>query len=206
MKSFFSGRRCLASAGLSIVVLLGALVSVPLAHAASEYLDTWDSLYPASSTDNVAGCQTCHAASTQNLNPYGRDFCLQSGTTGERILAIENDDSDTDPTGSDNITEIDANAQPGWTTAAVPTYARGNCQPTGNTETAPFSGLLDPEAPEICDNGIDDNDNGLVDCEDPQCDGFVDGATSCGIGAVSYTHLTLPTNVQQCRSRWSPDH
>ena len=24
--------------------------------------------------------------------------------------------------------------------------------------------------------------------------------------AVSYTHLTLPTNVQQCRSRWSPDH
>ena len=23
---------------------------------------------------------------------------------------------------------------------------------------------------------------------------------------VSYTHLTLPTNVQQCRSRWSPDH
>ena len=22
---------------------------------------------------------------------------------------------------------------------------------------------------------------------------------------VSYTHLTLPTNVQQCRSRWSPD-
>ena len=25
-------------------------------------------------------------------------------------------------------------------------------------------------------------------------------------GAVSYTHLTLPTNVQQCRSRWSPYH
>uniref|UniRef100_UPI0018ED9569 hypothetical protein n=1 Tax=Aquitalea sp. ASV15 TaxID=2795104 RepID=UPI0018ED9569 len=25
-------------------------------------------------------------------------------------------------------------------------------------------------------------------------------------GPVSYTHLTLPTNEQQCRSRWSPDH
>ena len=25
-------------------------------------------------------------------------------------------------------------------------------------------------------------------------------------GPVSYTHLTLPTNVQQCRSRWSPYH
>ena len=23
--------------------------------------------------------------------------------------------------------------------------------------------------------------------------------------AVSYTHLTLPTNVSMCRSRWSPD-
>ena len=23
---------------------------------------------------------------------------------------------------------------------------------------------------------------------------------------VSYTHLTLPTNVQQCRYRWSPYH
>ena len=27
-----------------------------------------------------------------------------------------------------------------------------------------------------------------------------------GTRAVSYTHLTLPTNVQQCRSRWSPYH
>ena len=25
-------------------------------------------------------------------------------------------------------------------------------------------------------------------------------------GAVSYTHLTLPTMVYQCRSRWSPYH
>ena len=27
-----------------------------------------------------------------------------------------------------------------------------------------------------------------------------------GCDPVSYTHLTLPTNVQQCRSRWSPYH
>ena len=25
-------------------------------------------------------------------------------------------------------------------------------------------------------------------------------------GAVSYTHLTLPTTIGWCRSRWSPDH
>ena len=26
------------------------------------------------------------------------------------------------------------------------------------------------------------------------------------MGPVSYTHLTLPTNSQECRSRWSPSH
>ena len=26
------------------------------------------------------------------------------------------------------------------------------------------------------------------------------------IESVSYTHLTLPTNVSMCRSRWSPYH
>ena len=28
----------------------------------------------------------------------------------------------------------------------------------------------------------------------------------CVLGPVSYTHLTLPTNVSMCRSRWSPYH
>ena len=29
---------------------------------------------------------------------------------------------------------------------------------------------------------------------------------SVNLGAVSYTHLTLPTIVEWCRSRWSPYH
>ena len=33
--------------------------------------------------------------------------------------------------------------------------------------------------PEICDNNIDDNNDGLVDCADPQCDGFVGQPGSC---------------------------
>ena len=28
----------------------------------------------------------------------------------------------------------------------------------------------------------------------------------CGFGSVSYTHLTLPTKYNSCRSRWSPYH
>ena len=198
LRKTFPGRRVVAAA----LVGVGTLMVASATHAAFSYLGTWSSLYPASASDNVASCQICHAASTQNLNPYGRDFCLEGGSTAERIQAIEGQDSDGDPTGSDNLTEIDANAQPGWTTAAVATYARGNCQPTGNTETAPFAGLLDPApADEICDNGVDDNGNGLVDCEDPQCDGFVDGATTCGVGACAATGNLVcqtPDQVDTC--------
>jgi len=34
--------------------------------------------------------------------------------------------------------------------------------------------------PEVCDNGADDNGNGLIDCEDPQCDGVTFGACDTG--------------------------
>ena len=36
-------------------------------------------------------------------------------------------------------------------------------------------------------------------------DGTVFYGRACG-AAVSYTHLTLPTNTCSCRSRWSPYH
>lgn len=122
------------------------LLSAPFAHAASSYVGTWNGLYPNSTTADNADCQTCHAASTQNLNPYGEAICSSSaGNITDRILDAENADSDGDPTGSNNITEIDASTQPGWTTTAVATYARGNCLPTGNTENAPAGiGELDP--------------------------------------------------------------
>ena len=42
-------------------------------------------------------------------------------------------------------------------------------------------------------------------CEDGLC--FeARNAIEPGSDTVSYTHLTLPTNVQQCRSRWSRYH
>ena len=33
-----------------------------------------------------------------------------------------------------------------------------------------------------------------------------EGKIKCFSDTVSYTHLTLPTNVSMCRSRWSPYH
>lgn len=40
--------------------------------------------------------------------------------------------------------------------------------PTGKYLSLRIGASFDPTA-EICDNGIDDNENGLVDCEDPDC-------------------------------------
>ncbi|MEL6559883.1 MAG: hypothetical protein AAFQ94_16965 [Bacteroidota bacterium] len=39
-----------------------------------------------------------------------------------------------------------------------------------------------PVFPEICDNGLDDDGDGLVDCEDPDCT----ATSSCGVAAVIY--------------------
>ena len=38
--------------------------------------------------------------------------------------------------------------------------------------------------PEVCDNGADDNGNGLIDCQDPQCDGVTFGACDTGSPGV----------------------
>lgn len=38
-------------------------------------------------------------------------------------------------------------------------------------------------------------------------DGAVQGAAAqAAISLSLYTHLTLPTIIRECRSRWSPDH
>ena len=189
MQTFFRARRCLASAGLSILVSLGALLSAPLAHAESGYIGTWSSIYPASNSD-AASCQLCHGSSTQDINPYGFAMAacnpVTSGTVSQRIQAAEGPNSDGDAGGFSNLEEINASTQPGWTTGQNSLWGRSNCSPAG-TESAPSNvGTLDPTAePEICDDGIDNSGNGLIDCADSECDGFVYGTTACGVGACA---------------------
>ncbi|HEY2774174.1 MAG TPA: hypothetical protein VGK20_09005 [Candidatus Binatia bacterium] len=54
------------------------------------------------------------------------------------------------------------------------TAASCTCQQDGCDRTPPVCVNQDPSpgACEICDNGIDDDGNGLVDCEDPNCRHF----------------------------------
>uniref|UniRef100_UPI0018EAE44D hypothetical protein n=1 Tax=Aquitalea sp. ASV15 TaxID=2795104 RepID=UPI0018EAE44D len=50
----------------------------------------------------------------------------------------------------------------------------------------------------------------MVFCFIPLCSrllrNWLQGKSQRAPAPVSYTHLTLPTNEQQCRSRWAPDH
>ena len=117
----------------------GALTMIAFqspAHATSGYLSTWGSLYPASASDNNAGCQLCHGNSTQNINPYGFALAQCNGATGtitQRIQAAEGLNSDGDPGGFTNLEETNAGTQPGWTTGAMPIWTRTGCASVGNT-------------------------------------------------------------------------
>ena len=205
MKTKAAAGRIAPGVVLITLVFLGLWMLASSAQATSGYLNSWRSIYPSSTSDN-ASCQLCHGTSTQNLNPYGFDIspnCSGWNNITAGINGAAGDNSDGDSGGFTNLEEINANAQPGWTTVAVPVWNRGSCVSAGTNSYSPPSGItLDPApAPEICDNGVDDNGNGLVDCEDPQCDGFVDGATSCGVGACAATGNLVcqtPNQVDNC--------
>ena len=65
------------------------------------------------------------------------------------------------------------------------------------------------EATYQCDEGYTLVGEATLSCSNsrwsapaPRCK----GNSSPWLGAVSYTHLTLPTSLAECRSRWSPYH
>ena len=194
-------RRRLVLTGLSIVASFWVLVSATEAYAFSIYLtrSAFSTVYPDSQSEVNAGCKLCHAAVNTQLNPYGKAICDTSAPTlAERITSVAVENADSDGNGDTNIYEINTSAQPGWTVVAVPIYNAADCSATGLTEVAPaeVSGDLDP-SPEICDNDVDDNANGLVDCGDSQCDGFVGAVTSCGTGACAATGNLICQNLVQ---------
>ena len=127
-----------AVVALTVAFGAGVLMTAPSAHARSTFISTWNGLYPASSSLNNTtpdGCQLCHStASGSGRNAYGADLDAAMGSLGlsDALISIEGDDSDSDPTGSSNLVEIEADTQPGW--------AEGD-NPSG------IIGLLDPGTP-----------------------------------------------------------
>ncbi|MCU7927479.1 MAG: PKD domain-containing protein, partial [Candidatus Thiodiazotropha sp. (ex Dulcina madagascariensis)] len=121
---------------------LAALVSTPPAQAFSSLLSSWTAAYPGSSSGANAGCQLCHAANNfSQFNSYGWDL-KQNGLD---YAAIENLNSDNDPTSSSNLEEINASTQPGWTPGANNAIDGGSVTNTA-LPPAGIAGSLDPIA------------------------------------------------------------
>ncbi len=117
---------------LMLIVCVSLMLTAPSIHAKSTYTATWNSLYPSSNSVSNAGCALCHLSIVGGgLNNYGSDQSNSiAGTIANRIVDIEGIDSDTDLTLSSNLSEINANTQPGWTGSAAPGVS-GDLDPLG---------------------------------------------------------------------------
>jgi hypothetical protein len=142
--------------GLALGLLGAALLAgAGPASAFNSFLRTWQSTYLGSSTD-AADCAVCHGTTDKNLNEYGKSLCDEfRGVTpadiANHLKAIESLNSDRDATGSDNGAEIDANAQPGWTSDALnqlySTDVGAGCPAIGSPISAPSTVPLPYDPP-----------------------------------------------------------
>ena len=126
---------------VSALVSIGVLTISPPVHATKTFLSEWQSTYPDStSDDNLArSCALCHAGSPSEHNGYGFDFKQQ----GYSFSAIEDLNSDGDPTGASNLDEINGNTQPGWTGGAN-NIINGGAVSSNELPAEIIAGMLDP--------------------------------------------------------------
>ena len=143
---------------VALVMALGLLflvVGSNPAMALSSYgtaFSTVSTVYLNSTSHTNAGCNLCHSSGGgTDLNGYGKDWAAahNSGlSVTASYQAIEGLNSDNNTTGSTNIAEITANAQPGWTTGLNQLYDIFALTPTVTAAAPAITGnLLDPAAP-----------------------------------------------------------
>ena len=117
-------------------------------------LGEWQTEYPNSTSDDKAKCQLCHQSKNggEPWNDYGWEIRSRyiSNRTNANLLAAFRDaeavNSDSDPTGSTNLTEIKANTLPGWTPGDVNTIHFENGTSTDQSPPSELEPtlLLDP--------------------------------------------------------------
>lgn len=163
-------------------------------HSKSLYTSAWNALYPSSSSGSNAQCALCHSSTTGGgLNDYGLDMWLSTaGTISSRIVDIEGLNSDSDPTSSDNLAEINANSQPGWTGWA-PAGVAGDLDPatTNQPPTADAGGPYSGTAGVVLTfdgSGSSDSDGTIVQYDWV----FVDGSSAPAVGPTPSHTFDLP--------------
>jgi hypothetical protein len=143
---------------ITLIVLLATLFWSGSALAVSSYLTEFQGLYPGSTTGTTAWsstsarCNVCHSSGGDTpINSYGNAWALRHNagrTVVQSFMDIEPDNSD----GSSviNISEIIANAQPGWSPGATNTlyneHSPGTVVATNQNPPTTLVGPVDPPA------------------------------------------------------------
>ena len=201
MSSHLESRRSLTQRLLLPLLSAGYLtLSAPIVTASDEFLQEFNDTYPTSSSGTNAECALCHDQS----GPTGKDFAISNNGYGidlknEGILtdvagafdAVESFNSDNDSGGFSNFDEIDANAQPGWTTGdPVPASVIGDLDPGTTTDNPPVAnagGDVTGTVGETIEfDGSGSTDDGTIT---DYAWNFGDGSTGSG-DIVSHTYTT----------------
>lgn len=208
------------------LLLLCALLAPYSAIARPGFLNVFNTEYGTSPNLQGQSCAICHANSNGGLpfNSYGWDVRQRYRSNGfnmlAALLAVEDRNSDRDPTGATNIQEIEADAAPGWTDGANNTFWFSATQTSRrNNPPANFDFVLDAGAvdrfaeymaqffpgvddPEIVGPNADPNGDGITNVvayfvgTDPREESPANTpAISFQDGEVIITHQTNPDAV-----------
>ena len=135
---------------LALLALVALLALPSTAMAFSSIARLWTTQYPSSTAYANASCLLCHgttggAVDTSTWNPYGWAI-RQGGANAAAIVAAEGANSDGDPGGASNLTEIQANAQPGWTVGSSNIVYDIDGNTTTGVPAPAVAGAIDPAA------------------------------------------------------------
>ncbi|HTM07865.1 MAG TPA: Ig-like domain-containing protein [Verrucomicrobiae bacterium] len=183
----------------AVILVLALAVHANRAMALSTYFNSWKTIYPSSQSATNASCNLCHSAGGgTDLNGYGKDFATAAGSAtsiAAALHAIESLNSDGDPAGASNLTEINAGAQPGWTPGAHNTlYDLFSLAPVSTNQNPPtITGNLDP--PTTTNHAPVLGAIGNKTVNEGQLLQFTITATDSDGNALAFTGSSLPTGA-----------
>lgn len=185
--------------------------------ARSAFLSTWQELNPNSlADDNVINgtgkvCQLCHETSSGGGSWQGYGWIMREqlnagSSLAEAILAIELSDSDLDSTASDNLTEINANTQPGWTSGANNAiYFKDGNVTTGQVPPGNILGNLDPVvAPQEADINLNPSNLIFATVLLGESKSLLAAVENFGNSTLDVSQISLCAGTSS-EYRWSPD-
>lgn len=133
---------------LGVIAALAVALAPGVVLAYSNFGSDWEAAHAGSTSYSNASCELCHAGSNDTWNAYGHalreEYNTNGGDMAAAIATVDGTNADADVTGSTNLTEADADTQPGWTYGPKNTIYDSAGSPTTGQLPPTGIGLLDP--------------------------------------------------------------